>query len=72
MENKKLCEKCGGELILDEWHGWVWMCGVCDKTYGVATDEEICALAASRKGRFNLTSECNMFPQKPVQGEWRG
>ena len=33
--------KCGTEMIISEWDGWVWMCFYCDYVGRKATDEEI-------------------------------
>ena len=35
------CEKCDGELVIDDWNGWVWTCLFCDTEYRKATNEEI-------------------------------
>lgn len=35
------CPKCGTEMIIDEWNGWVWTCFHCDYIDRQATDKEI-------------------------------
>jgi len=35
------CKKCGSDMIIDEWNGWVWYCAVCDIVYRPATNKEI-------------------------------
>ena len=35
------CKKCGSDMIIDEWNGWIWYCFACDYEGREATDEEI-------------------------------
>jgi len=35
------CPKCGTDMVIDEWNGWIWNCFNCDFVGRVATDEEI-------------------------------
>ncbi len=35
------CDKCGCELMIDEWEGCVLRCMHCDIEYRQATDEEV-------------------------------
>lgn len=36
-----VCPKCGNQMVIDEWSGWVWTCFHCDYVDRSATDEEI-------------------------------
>jgi len=35
------CEKCGVEMVIDEWLGWFWHCFSCDNEGREATENEI-------------------------------
>ena len=35
------CKKCGAELVIDEWNGWVWACFNCDTIWRRATLREV-------------------------------
>jgi len=35
------CEKCGGEMAVDCWSGWRWICFFCDNEGREATEDEI-------------------------------
>lgn len=37
---KMVCKKCGIEMVIDEWNGWVWTCFLCDITGRNATYKE--------------------------------
>lgn len=37
----KLCPRCHGIMIIDEWCGWVWICPNCGVELDPATPEEI-------------------------------
>ena len=34
------CPKCGAQMVIDEWGGWMWTCFLCDFVGLEATDEE--------------------------------
>lgn len=35
------CKKCGTEMFIDTWNGWVWTCFHCDYIGRAATSREI-------------------------------
>jgi len=36
-----VCPKCGSEMVIDSWNGWVWTCLNCDYVGRFATNEEV-------------------------------
>ena len=36
-----ICPKCGTEMIISEWDGWVWRCYHCDYIGIEATNDEV-------------------------------
>ena len=36
-----ICEKCGAEMFIDTWGGWVWTCVGCDHIGRAATIDEV-------------------------------
>ena len=35
------CKKCGYEMIISEWDGWIWYCPLCEIDGPPATEEEL-------------------------------
>ena len=35
------CKKCGLDLAISEWDGWIWKCFICDEDYHKANDKEV-------------------------------
>jgi len=47
-----ICPKCGNEMIISEWDGWIWLCVFCDREGPISTSEEWDAWEAQQKSAW--------------------